>query len=81
MHASVIEAREYRIRENQRRADNIAKRQRNGIVRALGAEPALMPCFLSGGNHRQRRIASRPMRQERRATTFCKNLGRIILVV
>lgn len=74
MHTSVIEARTYREREKQRRDANVVKRQRQGIARAFGLEPALTPCLHPEGNHRQRHILNRPDRQERRAWRIARAL-------
>jgi hypothetical protein len=72
VHASVIEARQYRDRERQRKNDNIRKRQAQGLVRALGAEPARMPCLHPEGNSRQRRVNSRGDRNRRRVFRIVK---------
>ena len=81
MHASVIEARQYRDRERARKNANDLKRQRNGIVRALGAEPALTPCLNPEGNHRTRRKASQPYRYEQRVLRIVKGMCAVSLVV
>lgn len=74
MHISVINANTHRSVERERMKANRVKRQANGLVRAFGLEPAFTPCLNPEGTHRERRIASRPQRYERRIRRFINGL-------
>lgn len=66
MHASVIESNQHRDRERQRKAANIQKRKKQGLVRVFGLDPAFTPAQYPDGIRRDRRNKSRPERQMRR---------------
>jgi hypothetical protein len=75
MHASVIDAKKIRDRENARRRHNILRRQAQGIVIACGLNPAITPSP-SGKTHAERRVESRG---ERRMWRFFKNVVQVTL--
>lgn len=74
MHTSMIQANTHRSKERERMTANRTKKQAQGLVRAFGLNPAFTPCLHPEGTHRERRIASRPARYERRIMRFMNGM-------
>ena len=76
MHASVIEAKVYRDRENGRRRHNAKKLEANNLMHLFGLNPAFTPVADRGPNRKIRQLASR---QHRKVKRFFINWARLEL--